>query len=242
VINQAFAERVWPGQDPIGKQFRLFSTDTEPAEEVIGVVANVKHNGLNQDDSMDVYESVEQQPWPYAVVAVRTSHAGESLLPEIRDIVAGWDPDMAVFGVQTMDEITADSLGTRRLTLTLVGLFAALALLLATVGIYGVMSYVVAGRTQEIGIRMALGAQRGDIFKLVVGQGMALAGAGLALGLVAAAGLTRFLSSLLFHVNAFDPITYSVVTALLGGVALLACYIPARRATRVDPLIALRYE
>jgi putative ABC transport system permease protein len=242
VINQAFAQRVWPGQDPIGKQFRLFQNTNQQPEEVVGVVGNVKHNGLETDDSMDAYESVAQQPWPYAVVAVRTTQGSEALLPSIRAVIAGYDPDLAVYGVRSMAEITAESLGSRRLTLTLVGLFAALALLLATIGIYGVMSYVVAARTQEIGIRMALGAQQHDIFKLVVGQGMALAGAGLVLGLIAAAGLTRFLTSLLFHVKAFDPVTYGAVTVLLGGVALLACYIPARRATRVDPLVALRYE
>ena len=242
VINQKLAERVWPGQDPIGKQFRLFNSEKEPPEVVVGVVANVKHNGLDEDDSTDAYESVVQHPWPDAVVAVRTEQGGESLLPSIRAIVAEYDPELAVASVRTMDEIAAQSLGSRKLTLTLVVLFAALALMLATVGIYGVMSYVVAGRTQEIGIRMALGAQRRDVFKLVVGQGMALAGAGLVLGIIAAAGLTRYLSSMLFHVKAIDPITYAGVTLLLGGVALLACYIPARRATRVDPLVALRYE
>jgi putative ABC transport system permease protein len=173
---------------------------------------------------------------------VRTAQGGESLLPSIRGIVAEYDPELAVTSVQTMEEIAAQSLGSHKLTLALVALFASLAMILATIGIYGVMSYVVAGRTQEIGIRIALGAQRRDVLKLVVGQGMALAGTGLALGLIAAAGLTRFLGSQLFHVRAIDPITYGGVTLLLGGVALLACYIPARRATRVDPLVALRYE
>jgi putative ABC transport system permease protein len=242
VINQKFAERVWPGQDPIGKQFRLFNTEKEQPEVVVGVAANVKSNGLEEDDSLDAYESVVQHPWPDAVVFVRTATGGESLLPSIRAIVAEYDPDLAVASVRTMEEITADSLGSRKLTLTLVALFATVALVLATIGIYGVMSYVVAGRTQEIGIRIALGAQRSDVFKLVVGQGMALAGTGLVLGLIAAAGVTRFLGSQLFHVNPIDPVTYGGVTLLLGAVALLACYIPARRATRVDPLVALRYE
>jgi putative ABC transport system permease protein len=242
VINQKFAERVWPGQDPIGKKFRVFNSEQEQPEVVVGVVANVKTNGLDQDDSLDVYESVVQHPWPDTVVFVRTAQGGESLLPSIRAIIAEYDPELAVSSVATMEEITADSLGSRKLTLTLVGLFATVALVLATIGIYGVMSYVVAGRTQEIGIRMALGAQRADVFKLVVGQGMALACTGLALGLIAAAAATRFLASLLFQVKAFDPLTYGGVTLLLGGVALLACYIPARRATRVDPLVALRYE
>ncbi|HEY4840148.1 MAG TPA: ABC transporter permease [Candidatus Acidoferrales bacterium] len=242
VISQNFAQRVWPGQDPIGKQFRLFTTEKEPPEVVVGVVANVKNDGLDQDDSTDAYESVAQQGWPYAEVAVRTAQGGESLLPSIRAIIAEYDPELAVASVRTMDEIAAASLGSRKLTLTLVGLFASLAMVLAMVGIYGVMSYVVAGRTQEIGIRIALGAQRADVFKLVVGQGMALAGAGLVLGLIAASGVTRYLGSQLFHVNAIDPLTYGGVTVLLGAVALLACYIPARRATRVDPLVALRYE
>jgi predicted permease len=242
VINQKFAERAWPGQDPIGKQFRLFGTEKDPPELVVGVVANVKHNGVDEDDSTDAYESVVQHPWPDAEVSVRTTRGGESLLPSIRAIVAEYDPELAVGSVRAMDEIAADSLGSRKLTLTLVALFASLAMVLATIGIYGVMSYVVAGRTQEIGIRIALGAQRGDVFKLVVGQGMALAGAGLLLGLIAAAGVTRYLGSQLFQVKAIDPITYGGVTLLLGGVALLACYIPARRATRVDPLVALRYE
>jgi predicted permease len=242
VINQKFAERVWPGQDPIGKKFRVFNSEQEQPEVVVGVVANVKTNGLDQDDSLDVYESVVQHPWPDTVVFVRTAQGGESLLPSIRAIIAEYDPELAVSSVATMEEITAGSLGSRKLTLTLVGLFATVALVLATIGIYGVMSYVVAGRTQEIGIRMALGAQRADVFKLVVGQGMALACTGLVLGLIAAAAATRFLASLLFQVKALDPLTYGGVTLLLGGVALLACYIPARRATRVDPLVALRYE
>jgi predicted permease len=242
VINQKFAERVWPGQDPIGKKFRAFASEKEQSEVVVGVVANVKNNGLDQDDSIDAYESVVQRPWVDTVVFVRTAQGGESLLPSIRAIVAEYDPELAVSSVSTMEEITAASLGSRKLTLTLVGFFAALALVLATIGTYGVMSYVVAGRTQEIGIRIALGAQRADVFKLVVGQGMALAGAGLVLGLIAAAGLTRFLGSQLFHVKAIDPLTYGGVTLLLAGVAFLACYIPARRATRVVPLVALRYE
>ena len=242
VINQALAQRVWPGQDPIGKQFRLFNSEKEPAEAVVGIVGNVKENGLDEMDSMDAYESVVQHPWPDTEVTVRTAQGGEALLPSIRGIIAEFDPDLAVYNVRSMDDIIAESLGSRRLTLALVGLFAALALVLASVGIYGVMSYVVAGRKQEIGIRMALGAQQRDIFKLVVGQGMALACIGLVIGLIAAAAVTRFLASMLFQVQAFDPLTYGGVTLLLGAVALLACYIPARRATRVDPLVALRYE
>ncbi|HEV3218150.1 MAG TPA: ABC transporter permease [Candidatus Acidoferrales bacterium] len=242
VINEALADRVWPGQDPIGKHIHLFNGANHPAEEVIGVVGNIKHRGLNEADSLDGYEPFAQQPWPYMAIAVRTTQNQAELLNEIRSVIADFDPDMPIFSVRTYDQIVTESLGARRVTLALVGLFASLAIVLAAVGIYGVMSYVVAGRTQEIGIRMALGAGRGDVFRLVIGQGMALTGVGLIIGGIAAAGLARFLQSLLFEVKTYDPLTFAGVAILLAGVAALACYIPARRATRVDPLVALRYE
>jgi putative ABC transport system permease protein len=242
VINKALADRVWPGQDPIGKHIHLFNGPQHAPEEVIGVVGNIKHNGLNEADSMDGYEPFAQQPWPYMGIVVRTTQPQAAMLNEIRGVIAEFDPDMPVFNVRSYEQIVTESLGARRVTLALVGLFASLAIVLAAVGIYGVMSYVVAGRTQEIGIRMALGADRGDIFRLVIGQGMALAGAGLVIGGIAAAGLARFLQSLLFEVKTYDPLTFAGVAVLLAGVAALACYIPARRATRVDPLVALRYE
>ncbi len=242
VINKAFADRVWPGQDPIRMHIHLFDGPNNPPEEVIGVVANIKHNGLNEADSMDGYEPFAQQPWPYMAIAVRTAQPQAAILNKIRGVIAEFDPDMPVFNVRSYDQVLTESLGTRRVTLALVGLFAVLAIVLAAVGIYGVMSYVVAGRTQEIGIRMALGAERGDIFRLVIGQGMVVAGAGLLIGSAAAAGLARFLKTLLFGVTMYDPITYAGVALVLAAVAALACYIPARRATRVDPLVALRYE
>jgi putative ABC transport system permease protein len=242
VINKAFADRVWPGKDPIGKHIHLFYGSNSPAEEVIGVAGNIKHNGLNGEDSMDGYEPFAQQPWPYMSIAVRTTQPQRAMLNEIRGVIAEFDPDMPVFNVRSYEQIVTESLGTRRVTLALVGLFGALAIVLAAVGIYGVMSYVVAGRTQEIGIRMALGAGRSEIFRLVIGQGMLLAATGLLIGGVAAVGLARFLKTLLFEVRTYDPLTFAVVSIALAGVAALACYIPARRATRVDPLVALRYE
>jgi putative ABC transport system permease protein len=242
VINQAFAERVWPGQDPIGKHIDLFNAPNNPPQEVVGVVGNIKHDGLNEEDSMDGYLPFAQHPWPYMSIAVRTTQPESAMLNEIRGVIAEFDPEIPVFSVRSYEQIVTESLGARRVTLALVGLFASLALLLAAVGIYGVMSYVVAGRTHEIGIRMALGAERGDVFRLVIGQGMLLAGAGLVIGGVAAAGLARFLKTLLFQVETYDPLTYLSVAIVLAGVAGLACYIPARRATRVDPLVALRYE
>ncbi len=242
VINQAMAQRVWPGEDPIGKHIHLFNGDYGAPEEVIGVVANVKQNGLNAADSPEAYEPFAQQPMSYIGVAVRTAQPQAAILGSIRAIVRDFDPDMPIFGVRSFDEVEAESLGSRRMTLGLVGLFAALALILASIGIYGVMSYVAASRTQEIGIRMALGASRSDVFKLMIGQGMLLAGAGLVIGAAAAAGLARFEQSLLFDIKPFDAITYLAVAAILASVALVACYLPARRATRVDPLVALRYE
>ena len=165
-----------------------------------------------------------------------------SLTASIRAAVATIDKDQPIFAVHTMQELVDDSISTRRLTLVLLGIFSVLALVLAAIGIYGVMAYSVALRTQEIGIRMALGAQRQDVLRLVLGQGARIAFFGVAIGLAAAAALARLLSSLLFAVGASDPLTFAAVAVVLIAVALLACYIPARRALRVDPIIALRYE
>ncbi len=242
VINQALAKRVWPGEGPIGKHLRLFVGQDSPAEEVVGVVGNVKHNGLHAEESLDAYAAFAQHSWPYMGLAVRATGSPEALLASVRGIVAEFDPDLPVFGVRSMDQVVAESLGTRRLTLALTGGFALLALALAGIGVYGVMSYVVASRTQEIGVRMALGAQAGDVLRLVLGQGMRLAALGITLGTLGALWLARLIAGLLYAVKPGDPVTFAGVAVLLGVIALLACYIPARRATRVDPLAALRYE
>jgi putative ABC transport system permease protein len=242
VINQALAKRVWPGEDPIGKHMRLFVGQDSPAEEVIGVVGNVKHNGLQAEESFDAYCAFAQHSWPYMSLSVRTTGSPEPVLASIRGIMAEFDPDLPVYGVRSMDKVLAESLGTRRLTLALTGGFALLALALAGIGVYGVMSYVVANRTREIGVRMALGAQAGDVLRLVLGQGMRLAALGIALGALGAFWLARLIVRLLYAVKPNDPLTFAGVALLLGIIALLACYIPARRATRVDPLAALRYE
>jgi len=242
VINRAFAQRVWPGDDPLGKHIHLFNGENGSAEEVVGVVDNVKHNGLNEADTMDVYGPWAQQPWPSLSVTIRTSLPVNTILPSVRTAVAQFDPNLPIYGVRTFDDVLNESLGARTVTLTLVGVFALLALMLASIGIYGVMSYTVAARTQEIGIRMALGASPGSVFKLVLAQGMMVTGIGIVLGAGAAAELAHYLRTLLFQVRPFDLVTYSATALLLAIVAFIACYIPARRATRVDPLVALRYE
>jgi len=242
IINQKMAEHFWPGEDPLGKRFRLFGGQKGAAREIVGVAANVKQNGLDSGDTLDAYGPYAQNPWQYATIAVRAGGGVQQTVSAIRSEVQALDPDLPVYEAHTMDELMAESLVQQRLTLWLVGFFAALALVLASVGIYGVMSYVVTQRVHEIGIRMALGAQPGDILGLVIRQGMTLAICGLALGLAGAFGLTRFLRSLLFSVQPYDPLTFTVVSVLLAGVAILATVRPALRAMRVDPLVALRYE
>jgi putative ABC transport system permease protein len=213
---------------------------------IVGVVSDVKGGSLNQPTSALVYAPLTQyrrEGWSNGLmVAVQTTTTPESLSSAIRDQVRGLDPDQPVTSVRTMDQLLSRTLSEAKFSLLLFGLFAGLALVLAAIGIYGVMATAVTQRTHEIGLRMALGAQKRDVLRLVIGQGMVLVLIGVVAGLVSAVALTRLMSTLLFGVSATDPMTLGLITVLLAAVALVACYLPARRATKVDPLVALRYE
>lgn len=242
IISQGLARRLWPAGDAVGKRIKVGPPENEPWLRVVGVVGEVRNIGMDVEPAYATYESHAQRPWTAMNIVVRTAGPPLPMVGAIQNEVRATEKDALIYGVGTMQERIFDSLQPRRFLMTLLATFAGAALLLAAVGIYGVMSYAVTQRGHEIGIRMALGAQRGDIFGLVVRDGMLLAGAGVALGLAGAFGLTRLLQSLLFGVKPTDPLTFTAMAALLAGVALAACYVPARRATRVDPIIALRYE
>jgi putative ABC transport system permease protein len=245
LINATMARRFWPNDDPIGRRFIWGHPEKDGKDKwiaIVGVVADMKLYGLDNPARLEVYVPYRQNPDGDMDLVVRSAVDPASLTSAIRAAVASIDKDQPIFAIQTMQQLVDDSISTRRLTLVLLGVFSALALILAAIGIYGVMAYSVALRTQEIGIRMALGAQNQDVLRLVLGQGARIALFGVAIGLVAAAGLTRLLSTLLFSVTASDPLTFAGVAAVLVIVTLVACYIPARRALRVDPIIALRYE
>jgi|HubBroStandDraft_1064217.scaffolds.fasta_scaffold01357_4 putative ABC transport system permease protein len=239
VINQAMARRFWPDGDFLGKRINLCSMYPTPCwSSIIGVVGDVHQFGLDGEPTFDAYFSGGWTPF----FVIRTSSDPASLTPAVADIIRKVDASLPVTQVMTMEDLLSSSVSPRRFSAVLIGIFAGLALLLAAVGIYGVMSYVVGRRTHEIGIRMALGAQPSDVRRLVVNRGVKLAVAGVAIGLAGAFALTRLLSSLLFGVSPADPLTFAGVALLLTGAAMLACYVPARRAMRVDPLVALRYE
>jgi putative ABC transport system permease protein len=243
LVNSTLARRFFTDGDPIGKRF-LWG---QPGKDekwitIVGVVADTRLYGLDNPARLEVYSPYRQRPSADMSLVVRSAVDSASLTSSIRAAVAAIDKDQPIFDIHTMQQLADDSISTRRLTLVLLGIFSALALILAAIGIYGVMAYSVVQRTQEIGIRMALGAQRQDVLRLVLGQGARIAFLGVAIGLAAAAALARLLSTLLFSVSASDPATFAAVAVLLIAVALLACYIPARRALRVDPIIALRYE
>jgi len=246
LVSETMARRQWGDEDPLGKRLRYYDPYANrevPWRTVVGVVADVKLTRLDREGAQGLYAPEAQTPSPAMTLVVRTA-AGEpaGVVPAVRREIGALDRDLAVFNVKTMDELVADSLLLRRFSMLLLGAFAALALILASVGIYGVIAYTVSQRTHEIGVRMALGARRSDIFRLVVGRGMLLTLAGVAAGLIAALSLTRLMESLLFGVSASDPPTFVAIALLLTAVSLAACYVPARRATRVDPLIALRHE
>jgi predicted permease len=244
IIDDAMARKYWPGEDPIGKRIAFEGTPQQPHwREVVGIVGHVKNQGLEGESRAQYYIPYAQNSGsPNLFVVVRTEGDPVSLAPSVRGAIAGVDRDLPVYRVATMERMVADSLAQRRFSMFLLGVFAFIALVLAVVGLYGVMSYGVAQRTHEIGLRMALGAQAGDILKMVVGQGLVLVAVGLAAGLLGALALTRAMSSLLYGVSSTDPLTYAGIALLLATVALIASYIPARRATKVDPMVALRYE
>jgi putative ABC transport system permease protein len=243
VVDETFARAHFPGESALGKRLRFGSDDPDtPWLQIVGVVGHVKNYGVDEDSRVEVYLPYEQSPVPAVTLIVRASGDPGALAAPVREAVRAVDPELPLYAVRTLDAIVADRTAQRRLAVTLITVFAAVALTLAAVGIYGVMSYAVAQRTQEIGIRMALGAEREQILRMVLRHGTVMAVSGVALGLVVALGLARLITSLLFQTSAADPPTFSLVPLLLIAVAVLACYVPARRATRVDPLVALRSQ
>jgi putative ABC transport system permease protein len=260
VVNQAFVQKFFPNQDPIGQQL-LLRYDPYPVDEIrprqiVGVVGDVKHFGLGQETPPFMYSSFLQQPAIFPGGAARThlhqelllrtpanhSTIGTNLASIVKKAMAEIDPNQPVNSITTLDNAVAESMGDWRFYMRLLGIFAGLAVLLAAIGIYGVMSYSVSERTHEIGIRVALGAHPQDVLRLVAKLGLTLTTIGILIGGALAFGLARLISTFLFGVKPSDPITYISVAASLAAIALLACYIPARRATKVDPLVALRYE
>jgi putative ABC transport system permease protein len=245
MINEAFAHRYFPGENPIGKHLEpeISSGADNPAmREIVGVVGNVKSRELSGEWEPESYIPYAQIPFGSLTLVVRSTQDAHSLAKPISDTVASLDKDLPTYALRTVDEYLNGTMAQPRFSTYLLGIFAALAMVLTAVGLYGVIAYSVAQRTHEIGIRMALGGQPQDMLQLIVGHGLRLALFGVGIGLLAALVLTHFLSSLLFGVSSADPVAYVAVVGLLLGVVLAACYIPARRAMRVDPMVALRYE
>ena len=242
IIDEEFARRYWPNEDPVGQRIRMGGEKGNPLT-VLGVVGRVKMEGLGQDSKrVQGYFPFAQLPDSAMTVIIKATGDPNQLIAGVRGQVKGIDPDQPIYNVRTMNEIRAESVAPERLNLALLSIFAGIALVLAIVGIYGVMSYSVTQRTHEIGIRMAIGAQPRDVFKMIIGQGMLLALIGVAIGLVGAFALTRLMATMLFGIEPTDPATFVSIAILLTAVALVACYIPGRRATRVNPLESLRYE
>ncbi|MGI8995218.1 MAG: ABC transporter permease [Pyrinomonadaceae bacterium] len=243
IIDETLARVYFPGEDPVGKRVTFEGTDENPIwREIVGVVGAIRHRGLDAELKAQLYYPHAQSTAAGLSVVVRAANDPASLTSAVRGAVRAVDKDQPVYGVRTMDEVLNNSVAQKRFSMFLLAIFASVALVLAAVGIYGVMAYTVSARTNEMGIRIALGARSIDILRLVVGQGMILALAGVGVGLVAALVVTRVMSSLLYGISATDPLTFAAIALLLTGVALLACYVPARRATKVDPMVALRYE
>jgi len=245
MVNQQLAREIFPDENPVGKRITFGGTNTDGQPrwfEIVGVVANVRSVELREEPTAELYFSAQQDLWPAMSLVVRSSVEPSSLSASVRQAVNEVDRSVPVADVKTMDHVVSESITQPRFNLFLLGLFSAVAMILSAAGIYGVTAYTVTQRTHELGIRLALGAQVGDVLKMILGQGMAVIGVGLVVGLAAAFALMRLLRSLLFGVGENDPLTFAAITVVLVFVALIACYIPARRATKVDPLVALRSE
>ena len=250
IINQAFAKRYWPNANPLGEHVQMDDTQQGMRDvEIVGVVGDVHDFGLETDSRAEIFAPISQVPAETISYLknnmcwfVRTENEPLMLAAQFRKEIKRIDPDVPASSVRTVEQYLAQSVAPRRFNLTLVAIFSAAALLLASMGIYAVISYTVVQRTREIGIRMALGAHRREVLGLILGEGLQLVGRGAALGLVLALLVTRLMKGLLFEVSSADPATYVAITVLLFAIAMLACYVPGRRAMSVDPLIALRHE
>jgi putative ABC transport system permease protein len=240
IVNQTIADHYWPGKNPIGKH--IANSRDMIQREVVGVVSDVKFNALNIVNSEEIYVPLEQVPWPTTTLIVYSPGDPQAMVSGVRSKIAEMDSNLPVTNIASWDSIVASSVAQPRVLSEFVGVFAGFALLLAAIGIYGVMAYSVAARTREMGIRMSLGAEPADIVKLIVGQGMRLALLGVCIGIAASLVLTRLISTLLFGIKATDPAAFLLAAVVLAMTALAACYLPARRATRVDPIVVLRFE
>jgi putative ABC transport system permease protein len=243
LINEAMAKRYWPNEEAVGKRFKIGNFGTNaPWLTIVGVFKNVRHNGLDVDPRPQFWRPYSQSGWPVFTIVTKTTSAPATFIAPVKEALRKLEPTRPVTGARTMEEVVGQSVQGRKFPMVLLSIFALLALVLAAVGIAGVVGYSVIQRTQEIGVRIALGAQSRDVLRLVLGHSLAWTLFGIAIGVAASFGLLQLLKSLLFGITATDPFVLSIVSLLLVAVALLASYVPARRAMRVDPVSALRGE
>ena len=241
LINETLAKRYFPNQDPVGKQIEI-SWDGSGPDEIVGIVGDIREGALEKEPEPAIYWTHPREPYSGMALVVRTAGDASRFRTAIQKEIRAIDPEQPIADVRTMKEVISRSIARPRFNTLLLAVFAGVALVLASVGLYGVMNYSATQRTHEVGIRMALGATRGDIMRLVVGNGMLLTLIGIAIGVAGSLGLTRLMQTFLFGIGTTDAVTFTGVSALLAAVALFANYIPARRATRVNPVVALRYE